>query len=471
MVGEQREPGGSLLTRRWTQAPGSIAGLAIILALFGCGQTSGGAPAPVSAPPPEIELEPAPQETGVFLPLPELPGGARARHQLTLSGAGLILTGGHSDDIALDDILAYNAFKNRFETLPIRLEQGRFGHSATRIPGPDGIPGNNDDAILIIGGYNGQRAIAGVEIIHPDPDGNGDLSDARIQSLPPLPFGLVDHIGILALNPKDNADRAGVFVMGGLASEFDGDAPSTLAVTSAAVVYQVSYLRSIEAVGEVDIITQPFYARRDHSVTLLPGPDGRIGSFDDRLFIFGGRGFRLDAPGDGKLQALVQPELYEPARDRWTTISILGDPGLIQGRYGHRAVRFDGRLLIVAGTGDQGPSTTALWLDLDPDNLALAEISEAGQIQTPRQNPEVAWIDAGHLLLAGGFEPTLGAILDSVEIYDVEGESFYELDSGLTTPRVFHALQALGPRVIVTGGLTGSATLKRPDVELFINPR
>jgi hypothetical protein len=428
----------------------------------------------------EDQLNVAPK--GLFISLPPLPGGSRARHQLTASGAALIITGGIAGDEAFSAILAFRIDKGIFEILPVSLLKARFGHTATAVPGPDAILGTRDDGILIIGGYNGKNAVASVELIHPDPNKDGSFKDARIESLTDLPFGLADHGSILATRPENETQVSSVLITSGMAFTSDSTNQSTnssvevsqrgvAAVTNASLLYKISYQSDGQARGEIQSIPQPQFARRGHCLTLLPGPDGEVGSFDDQILVTGGLGYNIANLDLGVASQIIDsPEIYEPSLDRWTTVTLLGERDLKRGRSSHRAILTSKGLLLIGGISENGPILTCVFLEIEAQDPSLAEVHFAGKLKQAREHPEIAFL-GDMIFVVGGFNENLDSPLDSVETFNPKAKrpSFQKHSARLGTPRVFHAMAEFDNKLIITGGYTQPGLLTEPDAE-FYNP-
>lgn len=466
------------------------------------------APAPGANPSDEAPVTPmrtlGPSSTrlaaeGLFVSLPELPGGARARHTLTDLGGTLLLVGGLGEEGAFGDVLAFHPGVGRFEITALKLATPRYGHTATPLPGPDGRLGTADDALLIAGGFDGHAAVPGLELIQPDPDGDGRLDDARVVTLGRLPFGLTGHGAVLALQPTRPDSESVVVLHGGLAiplTESPGgrDRP---AVTNATLRVEVRFAEDGEAGARTEAAAQPSRARRDHTLTALPGSDGRLGTLDDLVLVVGGRGLVLDgsrsgatptraragaADGDNAgdtdskngthgetteaLELLSTPEVYEPLHDRWTAVEVLGEDAALVARDRHRAVRLGRSVLLFGGRGRSGGIVEVVELRLDANNPALAEAEVTGRLETAREYPEAALVD-GLVLITGGFSEELGVALDSAELFDPSLGRVLPLVSRLGAPRLFHAVEVFGGRVFLTGGYAEPRRFRRPDAEFF----
>lgn len=478
-----------------------LASLALLF-VIGCGSQGEGSAVLEAAPKPNRQAEENIQEQinpsdsfqgaphssfnlsprGLFVALPALPGGSRARHQMTRSGAGLLISGGIAGDQVFSKLLIFNSARGAFETLPIKLREARFGHTATAVPGPDNVLGTRDDGVLIVGGYNGKFAVASVELIHPDPNGDGVYSDARHESLTKLPFGLADHGAVLASRPDSQTNASAVLITGGMAftkdsAEQDHKASVELsqdgvpAVTNASIFYKITYNSLNQARGEIDGISQPQFARRGHAVTLLPGLDKKIGTFDDQILVTGGLGYDISQVATGiSSQIMDSPEIYEPSLNRWTTVTLLGEADLKPGRSAHRALATNFGVLLVGGISESGPQRTSVWLDIDPADPSLAELRFAGKLKQAREHPEIAYL-GNMIFVVGGFNEELDTALDTVETFNPADKIplFEKHESILGAPRVFHAMVEFDNRLIITGGYTQPGLLTEPDAE-FYNP-
>jgi hypothetical protein len=420
---------------------------------------------------------------GVFVALPPLPGGSRARHQLTVSGAALVITGGIAGEQVFSDILIFLSNKGLFERLPVALKDARFGHTATAVPGPDGVLGTRDDGVLVVGGCDDKKnAVSSIELIHPDPNGDGSFKDATIEQLTNLPFGMADHAAILAVRPENETQAAAVLITGGIA--FTSDSKDRVsnssvnvsqrgvpAVTNASLLYKVQYRSDGRGIGEIQSITQPQFARRGHSITLLSGPDKISGTFDDQVLIAGGIGYNISNLELGVAKQVIDsPEIFEPGLNRWTTVTLLGEARLKRGRSAHRAVATSKGVLLVGGASESGSMLTAIWLEIEATDPSLAEVRFAGELKQGREHPELAF-SGGLIFVVGGFNERLDSPLDTVETFNSEDEaaSFEELKGRLSSARVFHAIVEFDNRLIITGGYTQAGLPTEANAE-FYNP-
>lgn len=412
----------------------------------------------------------------IVVTLASLPEASRARHRLTKTGAGLVLTGGKSKQRLLSSILVYQNDKEGFQKLPVTLSQGRYGHSATALPGADAIMGTADDAVLVVGGFDGEQALSSVEVIVPDPNGDGRFNDAQVIAGEDLPYALAEHSASLALKAQDETDASAVLLCGGmLFRESEDGQQEKASVTSAALLVTVIHDRDIQI--KTRLISQPRYARRGHSASVLPGADGQLGTLDDLVVIYGGRGLRVDRRAvlvsqnqDESYHSLSAAEVYEAAFDRWTQVTLLGERELIKERVNHRAVVLGQDLLIIGGRHDGGLAERALRLRIEGNNPALADLEDAGLMRQSREHPELAKTK-GQVFVLGGFNENLGRALDSIEVYTPKRGRlskpgrFKRSNLRLSASRVYHAVADYQGHIVVTGGYVEPNTLQQPDVE------
>ncbi|MBI4575759.1 MAG: hypothetical protein HY722_05795 [Planctomycetes bacterium] len=405
-------------------------------------------------------------------------GGPRSHHTATVLRDGRVLiAGGFDGSRWLAGTEVYDPRSGAFRPGPA-MAWPRVHHSATLL---------SDGSVLLAGGYDGTRVLASVEVYLPDPDFDGDTSDARIATAPDLPSPRSRHTAtrIPALNMV-NVAHAGadeVLFVGGTTQDGE-DAP----LVYDAVVYEPvrgtegGYARS----GSIILRSLPRFARVDHTATLLTGADGVSGTRDDRVLIYGGLGVDpYQPPGGGhRFLVLADPEVYDPWGEDWVQLGANAyypaqpqlDPSasedLVGPRRGHRALSLrDGSVLLVGGeNGDGGPpeirgNDRVRWAERlvpDYDDLAASRIHRVAAMAVPRRSPQVAPLGAGLWLVSGGFDPTTGAILATTEVYlpGPGGEGVF-LDAGrMSMGRVFHTSSPAGAAgVIVVGGLTEDGRL------------
>jgi hypothetical protein len=435
-------------------------------ALAGCGSGGGAALGAPSTPPAAAStvaaVDSSDASSSVLVPLPEPPGGPRTRARVTSLGNGAALvTGGLSSAGALDQVLYYDPTRARFfELAP--LGHARFGHEATLLPGAS--------SVLVTGGYDGQSLLDSVELIRLVPSSSPDVPIAsQTLELPALPTPRSDHRALLV--PLGRGSR-GVLLLGGFVP-VEGGAP---AATSVALVYRVESDASGNAVTGCSVqISQPRVARSDHAAVLLPGPDGMLGTDDDRVLVFGGVGFDpLAGASDGSasLATLASPEVYEPVLDRWSQVHAKGltvPPPVARPRRGHRATAVAGGGALVLGGVDAGRDgiREGLSIELDPQDPGAATFSTGAVLARARRDAELARLEDGTIVLAGGVDPASGQVLTDAEVVAADGRAL-ESPASLGGSRVHHSLAALGARLLVLGGTGDGATFGTPTAALLL---
>jgi hypothetical protein len=409
----------------------------------------------------------------------------------------------------IPEALLYDPGEGSFLVVPMR--RARFDHSATRMPGRDGLLETADDRVLIAGGCDGREILSHMEIFIPDPDGDGDWSDSRFEKLPlDLPCPRARHSALLVArrntrisSPFHRASE--VFFFGGL-THWRGEN----------IVIGKAEILALDPDGDGDSgdsrmvhLAQPLYVRVDHSATLLPGPDGVCGTFDDMIFLYGGFGCDPFCPPPGAFPMVVlgEGEMYEFLTDSWALVrqnsfypeqpqlskipgradlrGRSGSPmgvharrGIIGPRMGHRAVLLaDGRVLIVGGSngcpggaGDIGGGIRG------NDRVRRAELfmpnyrdpsqgrfSPSRPLRFLRRDPELSRLPDGRVFVTGGYDGLLDRVVAGGEIFDPSDCRFHLARQALQVERIFHT-QTLSSgadgirgssddRIIIIGGL------------------
>lgn len=115
----------------------------------------------------------------------------------------------------------------------------------------------------------------------------------------------------------------------------------------------------------------------------------------------------------------------------WTRL-----PSLLQARNSHSCGLINGKLVVAGGldgTNSQVPSSTEILDSLD------GEFRAVGNLVTPRDHAVMGVIDGGRLVIIGGSDPESNTALDSVEEFDMSGETWSLREERLSVQRLGHS--------------------------------
>lgn len=387
-----------------------------------------------------------------------------------------------------DEIWVYDPVHEEFDG-PWRLKEARAGHTATYLPGPDGMFDSPDDLILVLGGTSGVQARTEAEVI----------LTHRISAEGARPGGLSGYDLEVSILPVDTPltprfehtahrlpGRSAVVVVGGRATNG----------TLNSIVEWVELAPGAASLGRVRRVDPPLTAPRiDHQSVLV--------EIDERwlLVVIGGYGgVRLDGGvvelTEGTCEVLVRPEVFalDPASTEWAHWALPDTQGPVDPRRGWRIIPLQEERfpwLLVGGTNvppylADAPSLrcgNAYRFEIDlpePTQVGrnrgrpVLDFVYAGRLQTPRADLEGARLDDGRVLLIGGTtgrESTASAVIFDP---DREGEGAFEpVCEELNSPRggfsrrtftVTPTYDAGGVREFL---ILGGATRGRIGVELF----
>ncbi len=150
-------------------------------------------------------------------------------------------------------------------------------------------------------------------------------------------------------------------------------------------------------------------------------------------------------------------EIYDPTTDRWQVSSAR----LPEGVHTPIVVALDSQRVLIAwgfaedptGVGSREIALSGIFTI----NATAERYKSGARMQVPRALASGILLSNGHVLVVGG--SSLGAHLDSAEIYDPSNESWRQIQHRLPQPRSGAALIVLRGQVTLLGGDTGSATL------------
>jgi len=324
---------------------------------------------------------------------------ARALHTATLLPGGRVLVAGGTgattatafSTTALSSAEFYDP-RTGVWTPAGRLDIGRYGHTATRLP---------TGAILIVGGvdatgaYVARAAVFAITAPH----------------LPPSPghWTVTASMRHARFAPTATLLRTGqVLVAGG-----GGPGPAT------AELYD-PYRRTWARTGRLRD------ARYFHTATLLS---------DGRVLIAGGQGAQRDT-------LLARAETYDPRTGAWTRTGRMR-----RARYQHTATLLrDGRVLVAGGRSDN----VAVLRGAEIYDPRTGRWTRTGSMHIVRAFHTATRLRDGTILVAGGVTE-LGTAA-SAEIYD-PGAGAWRVTGAMRAPRTYHTATLLpSGEVLVTGG-------------------
>jgi hypothetical protein len=176
-----------------------------------------------------------------------------------------------------------------------------------------------------------------------------------------------------------------------------------------------------------------------------PLPDGRV----------------LVAGGADSDDYLSSAEIFDPATGTFT--STIGAMTTRRGGPGAAPLP-DGRVLVVGGYVNSGPGTLSSAEIFDPETGTFAPTGAS--TGTPRWYPVAVPLPDGRVLVAGGFNDSLGGYLSSAEIYDPALDTFTPAGSSLNTGRSGAAGAPLPDgTVLIAGGNGGPGA--RDSAEIY----
>ena len=180
--------------------------------------------------------------------------------------------------------------------------------------------------------------------------------------------------------------------------------------------------------------------RGGHSTTLLA---------DGKVLVAGG--INYSAPGT---PIFASAELYNPTTQKWSlTGSMKGK------RFKHRAVRLaNGKVLVVGGTATE-PSDDRALASAELYDPASGTWKPTGALSLGRENPEIALLRDGRVLIAGGATGKFGhyTSVANAEVYDPKTQR-WSPTGPMTQGRSQFTLTMLPDgHVLAAGGVSASA--------------
>ena len=288
---------------------------------------------------------------------------------------------------------------------PIPMNHPRKGHSASILPGPDTLPGTEDDIIVLIGGWDGTQVRNDAEVLIPG---------STLPRFLPLEIS-----GNLTPRFEHNAHVIAsateiVLVGGRLEGELNGII-EVLALNTPVVTEADSVPAQAYQVGELA------YPRHQHASILFEDSE------DPLLFVYGGYGGSLGAPyvkfTAEFCRVLSSPEGFRLRRNTRSLrrLKLNPDSTLPGPRRGLKMVSglesglADNMALLVAGTRKEptpdpfsphqtASCRTAFLLNLKDNGRGylFLEWIPAGRLVQETLHPGIARLPGGRILVVGG---------------------------------------------------------------------
>ena len=185
-------------------------------------------------------------------------------------------------------------------------------------------------------------------------------------------------------------------------------------------------------------------ARAWHTATLLPN------------------GFVLVAGGENANGSLVNAELYNPTNGTWTNTGSLNTA-----REGHTATLLPNGLVMAAGGLDWAYELNNVLASTEVYNPATGTWTNAGSLNTARQNHTATLLPNGLLLAAGGANAS-GVALASAELYSLASNAWTSAHS-MANARIYHTATLLANGLVLATGGLGTSGPALASAELY-NP-
>lgn len=166
--------------------------------------------------------------------------------------------------------------------------------------------------------------------------------------------------------------------------------------------------------------------------------------------------------GLGEYGPIASTEVYDPEYDTWRA-----GPSMISKRVGHTATLLaDGTVLVTGGETGKGTTASAEVLD-----VSAGSTTPVGSMYFERSGHEALLLDDGRVLIVGGSD-WISDPWYQVEAYDPETHGFVPAGS-MASERVFLSLEKLaGGRVLAIGGdAAGTSEVFDPEDDTWSDQR
>jgi len=126
---------------------------------------------------------------------------------------------------------------------------------------------------------------------------------------------------------------------------------------------------------------------------------------------------------------------FNTTSGEWTTF-----PSMLYKRRNHACVNLNDKIIVSGGDDGNDPHIGFSTEVLEP---GATEFREVGRRPNSRIAAKLGIMDAGRILIIGGYDPESGRALDTVAEFEASTGKWRQLDQRLNAPRASHSLVAL----------------------------
>jgi uncharacterized repeat protein (TIGR01451 family) len=329
--------------------------------------------------------------------------------------------------------------------------------------------------VLIVGGRNGNTALASAELYHPFSgtfSSTGSLATERCaHTATLLNDGTVLIVGGYNFGSTSNSGLPSL-----ASAELYDPATGTFSATGSLVTSRSGHSATLLANGQVliaggdnsvDGFTNTILASAElyDPIAKTFSPTGSLATPRSAPAVLLGNGQVLIAGGSNFTSGpLSSAELYDPIAG---TFSATGS--LNTARDGHTATLLSNGQVLIAG-GDNSGGTNFLSSAELYDPVATT-FTSTGSLNNQRENHTATVLQSGQVLIVGGNVIAIAQpSLNMSELYDsTVAAGVFIFDAPTNTPRVLHTATLLkSGKVLVTGQATSALTVTQPaPAELY----
>lgn len=210
------------------------------------------------------------------------------------------------------------------------------------------------------------------------------------------------------------------------------------------------------AVGSVVDWVDRYDIEGDHwdqmAPLLIATESAAVVAYEDKLFVFGGY-FDPAAPG----MALDQVQIYDIPSNHW----VVSPRRMPRRRMGHVAGIVNGKIYVFGGIGQGGPTTVLDTVDVyDPEDDSWSTVLT--RAPNPRRNARLVELGSRLAIISGSAAD--GSFTPLVEVYEPENDAWSTLPPLNLARNIFAAVR-VNQRIYVLGGEGGAPVRPLADVE------